>query len=260
MARIALVLEYDGRAFYGWQRQQDLPSVQAALEEAVSGIAAHPVQTVCAGRTDTGVHASAQVVHFDTDARRPLTAWVRGTNALLLEAIAVRAALVVPEDFHARYSAIRRRYRYVLLNRPQRPGLWSGRVGWLHVSLDLVAMKEAAACLIGEHDFSAFRAAECQAKNPVRRMMRAEVRQQGECFVFDFEANAFLHHMIRNLVGSLVYVGKGAWTPARFQDVLAGCDRRAAAPTFAPDGLYFQGAVYDAPYDIPDVTGNGVWP
>jgi len=259
MARIALVLEYDGRGFYGWQQQQGLPSIQAALEEAASRVAAHSVRTVCAGRTDTGVHASAQTVHFDTEAQRPLTAWVRGVNALLPKAIAVRAAVAVPVTFHARYSAVRRHYRYLLLNRPQRPGLWSGRVGWLHVPLDLNAMQEAAACLVGEHDFSAFRAAECQAKNPVRWMMRAEVRRQGECFVFDFEANAFLHHMIRNLVGSLVYVGKGAWTSARFQDVFIGGDRHVAAPTFAPDGLYFQGAVYDAHYGIPNITGSEPW-
>ncbi|MDR1648428.1 MAG: tRNA pseudouridine(38-40) synthase TruA [Zoogloeaceae bacterium] len=251
MARIVLILEYDGSVFYGWQRQRDLPSVQAALETALAQIAAHPVTVFCAGRTDTGVHASAQVIHFDTTVARPLNAWVRGVNNLLPAAVVVRAAVEVPESFHARYSAYRRYYRYLLLNRPQRPGLWAGRAGWFYQPLRLAPMQAAVASLIGRHDFSAFRAAECQAKTPIKEMVRAEVCQQGDFFIFDFEANAFLHHMIRNLVGALLYVGKGAWSPEKFREVLDTQDRCHAAPTFSPAGLYFQGARYDAAFGLP---------
>ncbi|MDR3322582.1 MAG: tRNA pseudouridine(38-40) synthase TruA [Zoogloeaceae bacterium] len=259
MARIALGLEYDGRFFHGWQCQKNLPTLQAALEAALSQIAHHPVSTHCAGRTDTGVHATHQVIHFDTEVRRPDTAWVRGVNCLLPPAMAVRWAQEVEATFHARFLACRRRYRYLLLNRPQRPGLLAGRVGWFHVPLELAPMQEAARCLIGWHDFSAFRAAECQAKTPMKLMTRAEVRQAGDVFAFDFEANAFLHHMIRNLVGCLVTVGKGVWLPERLQTVLEQGDRRQAAMTFSPDGLYFQGPLYDPAYGIPDLAGNSLW-
>jgi tRNA pseudouridine38-40 synthase len=249
-------LEYDGRAFHGWQRQKSLTSVQAALEDALTRIADHTVSVHCAGRTDTGVHASAQVVHFDTQTRRPLNAWVRGVNALLPPAVAVRWAKEVDTQFHARYSARCRRYRYLLLNRPQRPGLLAGRVGWFHLPLELEAMREAARYLLGEHDFSAFRAAKCQAKSAVKRMtyvgIQQEIHAEGIFFAFDFEASAFLHHMVRNLIGSLVYVGKGAWSPEHLCAVLEGRDRTQAAPTFSPDGLYFQGAVYDPALGIPE--------
>lgn len=255
MARIALGIEYDGRAFHGWQRQVGLPTLQEALEVALGRIADHPVASTCSGRTDTGVHATNQVVHFDTDAGRPLSAWVRGVNSHLPDAMAVRWVREVDESFHARYSAYRRRYRYLLLNRPQRPGLWAGRVGWFHRPLALVPMQEAARCLLGEHDFSAFRAAECQAKTPVKLLTRAEVRQEGDLFIFDFEANAFLHHMVRNLVGNLVCIGKGGWPPEHLQKVLESRDRRQAAMTFAPDGLYFLGPLYESRYAIPEETG-----
>jgi len=255
VARIALGIEYDGRAFHGWQRQAGLPTLQAALEDALGRIADHPVATTCSGRTDAGVHASNQVVHFDSDARRPLAAWVRGVNSHLPPAMAVRWAREVEENFHARYSAYRRRYRYLVLNRAQRPGLWSGRLGWFHRPLALAPMQQAARCLLGEHDFSAFRAAECQARTPVKWLTRAEVRQEGELFIFDFEANAFLQHMVRNLVGSLVFIGKGAWAPDYLQSVLESRDRRRAAMTFAPDGLYFQGPRYDPVHAIPEDAG-----
>ncbi|MDR2636710.1 MAG: tRNA pseudouridine(38-40) synthase TruA [Zoogloeaceae bacterium] len=251
MRRIALGLEYDGRSFHGWQRQKGHASVQAALEEALARIAGHPVGVVCAGRTDAGVHASGQVVHFDTAAERPASAWVRGVNRFLPSSVVVRWSKEVGSDFHARYSACRRRYRYLLLNRGERPALWAGRAGWLHSPLSLAAMREALPCLLGEHDFSAFRAAECQAKNPVRRMTHVEIRKSGDFFIFDFEANAFLHHMVRNLVGSLVYVGKGAWNPERLREILASRDRTLAAPTFSPDGLYFQGPSYAPELEIP---------
>ncbi|MDR0735439.1 MAG: tRNA pseudouridine(38-40) synthase TruA [Zoogloeaceae bacterium] len=256
MTRIVLGLEYDGNAFHGWQRQKYLPSVQAAMEDALARIAAHPVRLHCAGRTDAGVHARNQVAHFDTETRRPLNAWVRGLNALLPSFVAVRWAKAADACFHARYSAWRRRYRYLLLNRPERPGLWAGRAGWFHLPLELESMRMAAACLLGEHDFSAFRAAGCQAKSAVKLLTHVAVHREislvdGDFFVFDFEASAFLQHMVRNLVGALVYVGKGAWSPEYLQDVLERRDRALSAPTFPPDGLYFQGALYDPFFAIP---------
>lgn len=249
--RIALCLEYDGRAFHGWQTQPSGNTVQDVLEKALSEIAGARIAVTCAGRTDAGVHATAQVVHFDCAAERSLSAWVRGANALLPDAVAVRWAHGVPEDFHARFSARGRRYRYVLLNRPQRPGLAGGRVGWYHAPLDLEAMQAAAARLLGEHDFSAFRAAECQAKSPVKTLREARVQAFGDLVLFDFEASAFLHHMVRNMVGSLVYVGKGKHPPLWIDELLAMRDRKHAAPTFAPDGLYLSGVTYESHWNLP---------
>ncbi|MBS1189452.1 MAG: tRNA pseudouridine synthase [Rhodocyclaceae bacterium] len=249
--RFALGIEYCGTAFRGWQSQAGGGTVQDVLEAALSAIASEPITTLCAGRTDARVHASHQVVHFDTRVDRPLTAWVRGVNAHLPDGVAVRWAQAVPEEFHARFSARGRRYRYLLLNRPQRPGLWQGRVGWFHLPLNLDAMRQGASRLLGEHDFSAFRAAECQAKSPVKTLWKADVRRAGDLFVFDFEASAFLHHMVRNLVGSLVYIGKGA-QPANWMDeLLAAKDRKLAAPTFSPDGLYFGGPIYEPHWGLP---------
>ncbi|HLO61765.1 MAG TPA: tRNA pseudouridine(38-40) synthase TruA [Azonexus sp.] len=250
--RVALGVEYCGTNFRGWQSQAGGGTVQDALESALRRIAGVPVGVLCAGRTDAGVHATQQVVHFDTDVDRPLTAWVRGVNSHLPDGVAVRWATPVSDEFHARFSARGRRYRYLLLNRAQRPGLWHGRVGWFHLPLDIAAMQQAAALLLGEHDFSAFRAAECQAKSPVKTMTQAAVRAYGNMVVFDFEASAFLHHMVRNLVGSLVYIGKGA-QPASWVDELLGMkDRKLAAPTFSPDGLYFRGPVYEPQWGLPD--------
>lgn len=254
--RIALGLEYNGAAFQGWQSQPSGATVQDALESALSTIAAERIVTMCAGRTDAGVHASHQVVHFDTTVERPVTAWVRGVNALLPEAAAVRWACPVSDEFHARFSAYGRRYRYLLMNRSQRFGLWRGRCGWFHVPLDLQRMQAAAAALIGEHDFSAFRASACQAKSPVKVMRHAEVRQRGNLFIFDFEASAFLHHMVRNLVGNLVYVGKGAKSPDWLAELLETRDRSHAAPTFPPDGLYFLGPLYEPRWQLPAPEGD----
>ncbi len=250
--RIALGLEYCGTAFCGWQSQAGGGAVQDALEAALARIAAAPVTTLCAGRTDARVHATHQVVHFDTDAERPLTAWVRGVNTHLPQGVAVRWAQPVADDFHARFSARGRRYRYLLLNRPQRPGLWQGRAGWHHLPLDIDAMRRGAALLCGEHDFSAFRAAECQAKSPVKTLWQADIRQAGHFFVFDFAASAFLHHMVRNIVGSLVYVGKGAQEPGWMAELLGQRDRKLAAPTFSPDGLYFRGPIYEPHWGLPE--------
>lgn len=252
MSRIALAVEYDGSAFEGWQTQAHGRTVQDALELALATVAGELVGTVCAGRTDTGVHGMAQVVHFDVSVERPLTAWVRGVNAHLPRAAAVRWAVPVAGDFHARFSAVQRRYRYVLLNQPTRPAVLAGKVGWFHHPLDEAAMVSAAVFLRGEHDFSAFRAAACQARSPVRHLQEVAVRRLGSYLLFDFYGNGFLHHMVRNLVGALVYVGKGKYPPAWLREVLAGRDRRLAAPTFAPDGLYLCGVEYGPDWSLPD--------
>jgi tRNA pseudouridine38-40 synthase len=191
------------------------------------------------------------VVHFDTRIERPLTAWVRGVNALLPKSIAVRWAHPVSDEFHARFSAHGRSYRYLLINRTVRPAIQVGKVGWFHTPLDMTAMQEAAQCLLGEHDFSAFRASQCQAKSPVKHLQQLDISKQGEMLIFDVSANAFLHHMVRNLVGCLVYVGKGKYPPAWLAEVLNSRDRSLAAPTFAPDGLYLRRITYDTKWDLP---------
>jgi tRNA pseudouridine38-40 synthase len=256
--RYALALEYDGRAFCGFQSQRDGCVVQDALERALGSIADAPVQAAAAGRTDAGVHAASQVVHFDTDAARPISAWVRGVNASLPPAVAALWAAPVDAGFHARYAATARHYVYLLQNRAQRPALLAGRVGWYHRALDLSAMQRAADRLVGTHDFSAFRAAECQAKSPVKTLARAQVRQDGTLIRFEFSANAFLHHMVRNLVGALVEIGSGRRDAGWIGELLDARDRTRGAATFAADGLYFCGADYDARFGLPptrrDVT------
>ena len=254
--RIALGVEYEGSGFCGWQSQAGGGAVQDALEAALSMVADAPTRVVCAGRTDAGVHAIGQVVHFDTDAVRPDTAWVRGVNAHLPASVAVRWAKPVPDDFHARCSARGRRYRYLLLNRGERPGLMAKRVGWFHRPLDADTMRAAAALLLGEHDFSGFRSVECQAKSPVKTLRRADVARHGDLLVFDFEASAFLHHMVRNIVGALVYVGKGAHPPEWLGELLAGRDRARAAPTFEACGLYFAGVDYDPVWQLEVGAGD----
>jgi tRNA pseudouridine38-40 synthase len=249
--RLALGIEYDGSGFCGWQTQPAGCAVQDRLEAACSSIAGVPVSTICAGRTDAGVHALGQVVHFDCDIERPLSAWVRGVNAMLPPAMAVTWAQPVSNEFHARFSATSRAYRYVLLNDAVRPAADHGRVGWFHAPLDLVRMRTAVTNLIGEHDFSAFRAAECQAKSPVRTLHSASIKSSGQYIVFEFRANAFLHHMVRNIVGSLVYVGKGRYSPEWMKEVLLGRDRSRAAPTFDASGLYLLHVEYESRWGIP---------
>lgn len=251
--RIALGVEYDGRLYCGWQSQPNGMTVQDTLQQALSQIAAMPVSVIAAGRTDTGVHALEQVIHFETEAERPLSAWVRGVNALLPDSIAVRWAHPVSDEFHARFSAQGRSYRYLLINRPVRSAIHAGKAGWFHLPLNIALMREAAQYLLGEHDFSAFRAAECQAKSPVKYLNKIDIYQDGEMLVFDLAANAFLHHMVRNLVGSLVYVGKGKYPPSWLAEVLAGRERRLAAPTFSPDGLYLRRIQYDAKWGLPQI-------
>ncbi len=250
--RIALGLEYDGSAFAGWQVQEPgVRTVQACVEAALSRIADHPVRLICAGRTDAGVHATAQVVHFDTTARRPLHAWVLGTNSHLPEAVAVRWAREVPEDFHARFSARSRCYRYLILNRPVRPTFLARRVTWTHRPLDEARMAEAARDLVGEHDFSAYRALGCQARSPVRTVHRLEVLRRGELVVLEVEANAFLHHMVRNMAGVLMEIGTGRRPVGWAREVLEGRDRTLGGVTAPPDGLYFVGVRYPERYGLP---------
>ena len=249
--RIALALEYDGSHFLGWQTQPGGGTVQDTLQAALSGIAGSAVQVTCAGRTDRGVHAREQVVHFDTEATRPDSAWVRGVNALLPESVAVLWAARVADDFHARYAALARTYRYVLLNRPVRPALAARHAGWVHAPLDVAAMRDAAPLLVGEHDFSAFRSAECQAKSPVRTLQALEVQARGERIDFVLRANAFLHHMVRNIVGTLIYVGNGRHAPQWAGEVLASRDRARAAPTFAAEGLYLERVEYAGRWGLP---------
>jgi tRNA pseudouridine38-40 synthase len=250
--RIALGLEYDGRGFCGWQSQPGGCGIQDCLEEALARIHGCPVATLVAGRTDAGVHATAQVVHFEAVNPRPLQAWIRGVNSHLPAGVSVLWAQAVPEAFDARRSARERTYRYVLLNRPVRPALLAGRVGWLFGDLDDEAMALAAQSLVGTHDFSAFRAAECQAKTPIRELRSAQVTRQGDLVYFDFRANAFLHHQIRNMVGALLWVGLGRRPQAWVAEVLASRDRTRGAATFMPDGLYLAGVRYDAAFGLPD--------
>ena len=251
MRRIALGIEYDGSRFLGWQTQPGGGTVQDTLEPALAAIAGAAVSITAAGRTDRGVHARGQVIHFDTSAARPPSAWVRGVNALLPGAVAVLWSREVAPEFHARYSAVSRTYRYELLNRRVRPALAASHVGWFHLPLDLKNMQQAAAYLVGEHDFSAFRSSECQAKTPVRTLRALEIEASGERIDFVLRANAFLHHMVRNIVGTLVYIGKGKHPPSWAQEILLSKDRTKAAPTFGPEGLYLEKIDYDARWGLP---------
>lgn len=259
--RLALGISYNGQAYEGWQSQPSGRTVQDRLEAALAAFAAQdaPISTVCAGRTDAGVHGLMQVVHFDTDLHREEFSWIRGTNVFLPPDIAVQWARVVPDAFHARSSATARRYAYVLLESPVRPSVEAGRAGWVFKPLDGDAMREAAKLLLGEHDFSSFRASACQAKSPVKTLRRIEIARRGTYWRFEFEANAFLHHMIRNIMGCLIQVGQGLQAPAWISQVLQARSRDAAAPTFAPDGLYFLGPVYDAAWGLPGRTAAYDW-
>jgi len=249
--RIALGLSYDGSGAPGWQTQPGGQALQDLLEASLAQLAGHAVSTVCAGRTDAGVHALAQVVHFDSDATRPVSAWVRGTNARLPDRIRVQWAQHVPDDFHARFSARARSYRYLLHVAPVAHPLWSTRTGWVFRPLDLAAMQQAARGLMGEHDFSAFRSSQCQARNPVRTISRLDISRRGDLIEFTFTANAFLHHMVRNLVGTLVQVGLGRQPVEWPSQVLASTDRRKAAATFSPAGLYLAGVDYGPEWGLP---------
>ena len=259
--RIALGITYSGSAYEGWQSQLSGNTIQDKLEAALGKFAAQPIRVNCAGRTDAGVHGLMQVVHFDTLLQRETASWVRGTNAFLPRDIAVQWAQVVPAQFHARGSAIARRYAYVVLESAVRPSVEAGRVGWVYRALDGQAMRQAALHLLGEHDFSSFRAAQCQAKSPVKTIQKINIAQRpGSCYWhFEFQANAFLHHMIRNIMGCLITVGQGSQPPEWLLEVLAARSRTAAAPTFSPDGLYFLGPVYEAHHGLPERAAAYDW-
>lgn len=256
MTRIVLGVQYIGTGWNGYQKQPERNTVQDRLEMALEKFACTPLATTCAGRTDTGVHAIEQVVHFDTDLVRPTQAWVRGVNTFLPDSIVVRWAKEVPlgEDgleFHARFSARSRTYHYVLYNHPTPSALLSNRAGWMFRPLDVERMIDAARHLIGTHDFSAFRASSCQAKTPVKDMHEVRIERHGDIIVFTLRASAFLHHMVRNIVGSLVYVGLGRQEPDWMREVLESRSRDVAAPTFMPDGLYFARIEYDPCWKLP---------
>ena len=252
--RVALGLSYNGGAYQGWQSQVGGNTVQDRLEAALGRFAAQRISTLCAGRTDAGVHALMQVVHFDTDRDRDTFAWIRGTNANLPRDIAVQWASITSDAFHCRACASSRRYAYVLLESPVRPSVENGRVGWTFRPLSLEAMRQAADALLGEHDFTSFRASACQALSPVKNMLDISFHRNGAYWRIEFEANAFLHHMIRNIMGCLVQIGQGKKPAQWIHEVLAARDRRAAAPTFSPDGLYFLGPRYPAHWGMPERT------
>jgi len=250
--RLALGIEYDGTGFNGWQRLSHASSVQGAVEAALGFVADAPVGVQCAGRTDAGVHAHCQVVHFDTDAVRPSRGWVLGANSRLPHAIAVRWAVEVPVDFSARHAARARRYRYRILNRSIRPALLRHVVTWERRPLDADAMHRAAQALLGENDFSAFRSVQCQATHPMREMQSIGVRRDGEEIVIDVRANAFLHHMVRNIVGSLMPIGLGERPEGWMGELLRGRDRTVAGPTAPPQGLSFLGPLYPRHWGLPE--------
>lgn len=249
--KIALGLAYDGSTFCGWQSQPSACGVQDVLEAAIALIAQHEIRVHAAGRTDTGVHALGQVIHFETNVNRPLSAWVRGVNANLPATIRVEWAKVVDDAFHARFSARRRSYQYLLYNAPVASALMSSKAGWFHLPLDFVSMQAAIGYLVGEHDFSAFRASECQAKSPVRTITHASIENLGNYFIFSFSANAFLQHQVRNMLGALVYVGKGAHAPEYIKELLQKRDRTISPPTFSPHGLYLTSVRYDEEWELP---------
>lgn len=247
-------MSYNGLAYHGWQSQLSGQTVQDKLESALSKLASQRISTVCAGRTDAGVHALMQVVHFDTDAERRPVSWVRGSNAFLPRDISVEWACPVPDAFHCRAHALSRRYTYILYESAVRPSIDSGRVGWVMQPMNMAAMRQASQILIGEHDFTSFRAAACQALSAVKHLQHIRITRKAAFWRFEFEANAFLHHMIRNIMGCLVAVGIGKHSPQWMHEVLLARQRAAAAPTFSPDGLYFVGPRYDPQWNLPDRT------
>lgn len=249
--RIALGIEYNGHGFYGWQGQRELPTIQGHLEEALGKVANEPIYLFCAGRTDANVHATGQVVHFDTHAKRHIDAWIWGTNTHLPSSIVVRWAKPVDYHFHARFTATARRYRYIIYNHPIRPAILTHRVTWHYYPLDIERMREAGKYLIGEQDFSSFRSSQCNSKTPMRNVMEFSITRHGDFVVIEIQANAFLHHMVRNIVGTLVKIGSNYKDPAWMQEVLQARSRRAAAETAPADGLYLTWVEYPEPYIFP---------
>ncbi|MBL1277561.1 MAG: tRNA pseudouridine(38-40) synthase TruA [Ectothiorhodospiraceae bacterium] len=259
--RIAMGIEYDGSHFCGWQAQkQDVPTVQGNLEAGLSQVANTPVNVICAGRTDAGVHGCGQVIHFDTEAQRRERSWVSGTNANMAHTVAVLWATPVDETFHARFSALRRRYRYVIATRAIRPTFAAGRVSWDHRHLDVPRMQQAAQHLLGEHDFNAYRAVACQAHNSVRTIHQLEVQRRDDLIIIDLEANAFLQHMVRNIAGVLMAIGAGEQAIDWSREVLETRDRTQGGVTAPPHGLYFMGVEYPPEYALPEASSTQlVW-
>lgn len=249
--RIALGIEYDGSQYHGWQKQTNLRTVQQSLESALQEIAQHDIEVVCAGRTDTGVHAVGQVVHFDVDAERNMRAWVNGTNNFLVKDISVRWAKKVTDDFHARYSAISRTYRYIICDQPVRPALFRSNLTWQYRLLNHEIMAKAANFLIGEHDFTSFRSSDCQSLSPMRHVKAISVTRHRGLIYIEITANAFLHHMVRNIAGVLIHIGSEKQPVSWMKEVLEAKDRRLGAETAPPYGLYFMHAEYPAIYQIP---------
>lgn len=254
--RYAIGIEYDGSGFCGWQAQRDDPSVQVTLEQALSRVADQAVRLSCAGRTDTGVHALCQVAHFDSEANREGRQWVLGCNTQLPDSVCLLWARRVDDAFHARFSAFERSYRYVILNRAVRPALRSGKVAWCRKPLDAGRMHEAAQALLGEHDFSAFRSAGCQARHAVREISQIRVAREGEDVILDIAANGFLYHMVRNIAGSLIDVGSGERASTWMGELLAGGDRTVAGATAEAAGLYFVGVRYPDEFGLAEISGG----
>jgi len=254
MTRIALGIEYDGHEFYGWQAQRGLATIQGSLQEALAKIADEPIQLICAGRTDAGVHATGQVVHFDTQVVRTERAWTLGTNTHLPPTIAVRWAQEVDDQFHARFSAVSRRYCYIIYNSSVRSAILASRATWYYQSLDSETMHRAGQYLLGEHDFSSFRSSECDSKTPMRNVQELSVTRRGDFVILEIQANAFLHHMVRNIAGVLMHIGSGLQSPEWALQVLLAKDRRCAAETAAATGLYLVKVNYPDAYVFPENT------
>lgn len=258
MKKIALGIEYDGSAYNGWQSQKHGYAVQQAVEKAISTVADHKVNIICAGRTDSGVHALGQVIHFETSAARSDYSWIRGVNANLPKDVSIHWAKPVSENFHARFSALSRRYQYIILNQFSRPAILSKRVTWQGKPLDIDSMSKAAEQLLGEHDFSSYRTVACQAKSPIRTIHQLDVGKKGQYICIDICANAFLHHMVRNIAGVLMAIGTGERSSDWAGEVLAHKDRKSGGITAAPDGLYFMNALYPDEFAIPKQRGIGL--
>lgn len=255
MARIALGISYDGRPWQGWQTQPHGQTVQDTLERAIAEFLTVPTSTVCAGRTDTGVHGLGQVVHLDTTIERTEQSWVRGVNAHMPASISIQWAQNVSDDFHARFSATERTYTYIILNTRVRQPMWDGRAGWVFQVLDLESMIEATRTLLGEHDFSSFRSSQCQAKSPVRTMHAIDVVRKGDLIFVTLRANAFLHHMVRNILGALIQIGQGREPVSYTEHLISVRDRTQGAPTFSPDGLYLTAVKYPG-FDFPEISNT----
>lgn len=258
--RIALMVEYDGSQYHGWQAQAGLHTVQQVVEHAISRVADSPVSVTCAGRTDTGVHATNQMIHFDCNVTRSIRSWIHGTNSFLPKDVCVKWGKEMPESFHARYSASSRRYQYIIYNAPLRPALLRGNVTWQYRPLDHGLMSEASQCLLGEQDFTSFRGIECQSKTPMRNIHFLRVERHGDLVMIDITANAFLHHMVRNIAGVLITVGSGRKPVCWVEEVLSAKDRKLGAETAPPYGLYLVGVSYPEEYGVLETVTGPLFP